>query len=203
MTIYTANDEKAKVQKAIKKVPQADPPEHIEIGDFVVGEYIIERKEINDLITSAVGGRLFRQLENIKNFCKLHGYKGMLLIEGWKFNKHVRKLLTITNPVELQVNVVEHFGLNIAYTQDLNGTIRYLQELDATQKGKPSAIRSVRGFKRKLTLREKKIFFLEGLPTIGEARSKGILRKYPSIYSYFTDIVENKDEKNVLYNILM
>jgi ERCC4-type nuclease len=202
MTIYTANDEKAKVQRALKRVPEANPPEHIEIGDFVVGEYIIERKEVNDLITSAVGGRLFRQLENIKNFCRNHGFKGILLIEGWKINKHVQKLLKITSVIELQVNAMEHFGVQVISTQDLNGTVRFLQMLDASQKGAPSAIKSVRGFKRKLTLHERKIFFLEGIPAIGEARSKKILRDYSSIMEYFKETIENKPN-SVLYNILM
>lgn len=202
MTIYTANDEKKKVQIALKSVPEAHPPEHIEIGDFVVGEYIIERKEINDLITSAVGGRLFRQLENIKSFCRNHGYKGILLIEGWKYNKPVQKLLKITNLQELQINAMQHFGVQVISTQDLNSTIKFLKELDLSQKGKPSAIKTVRGYKRKLTLHDRKIFFLQGLPTIGEARSKKILRNYNNIYEYLTEIIE-KQSPNDIYNILM
>ena len=53
--------------------------EHLEIGDYLISNIIIERKTISDFIQSMINKRLFHQLQEIKKYPEY-----LLLIEGEK-----------------------------------------------------------------------------------------------------------------------
>jgi ERCC4-type nuclease len=51
---------------------------HLDIADYVIGNILVERKTIDDLLTSMSSGRLWNQLFNMKN----SGMKGILAVVG-------------------------------------------------------------------------------------------------------------------------
>lgn len=199
MVVILAQDEKKYVQKAFTKGIKHLSIESIDMGDIIVGKYIIERKQINDLFKSAIDGSLFNQLYNIQQFCLYKHYVGVLLVEGWKVKNP--KLLKITNKQELMVNALDHFDVVPIQTNSLDETVKLVNELHNTTTHKASAIRSVRAYKRKKSLKQEQQFFLQGLPLIGEKKSERIMAKYSNIMEYLENIVENQ-RGSKLYNIL-
>ena len=64
--------------------------ENLEIGDYIIGDLIIERKTSKDFIASVFDGRIFQQANKITSFTN----KAILLIEG-NLNKEVLNNLKI------------------------------------------------------------------------------------------------------------
>lgn len=65
----------------ISKIEELGVPvqqEHLEVGDYIIGDIIVERKDIRDFINSLRSGRIFQQLYNMKNT----GMKGYLVLIG-------------------------------------------------------------------------------------------------------------------------
>jgi len=52
--------------------------ENLEIGDYIIGDIIIERKTSKDFIASVFDGRIFQQANKITSFTN----RAILLIEG-------------------------------------------------------------------------------------------------------------------------
>ncbi|MGB9674909.1 MAG: ERCC4 domain-containing protein, partial [Nanopusillaceae archaeon] len=52
--------------------------ENLEIGDYIIGDIIIERKTSKDFISSIFDGRIFNQANKITSYTS----KAVLLIEG-------------------------------------------------------------------------------------------------------------------------
>src|SRR5712664_2968060 len=60
----------------------------LEVADYVVGEYAVERKSVRDFVSSLFSGRLFDQAHRLGEAYRM----GMLVVEGdlWEELKHVR-----------------------------------------------------------------------------------------------------------------
>ena len=60
--------------------------QQIAVGDYIVHNFVIERKSLSDLYNSFFKGTLFNQLQNIESFVKENNSIGILLIEGFKYH---------------------------------------------------------------------------------------------------------------------
>lgn len=50
----------------------------LDVGDYVIGEYAIERKTTHDFVSSLYGGRLFEQAQRISSSYEAY----LLIVEG-------------------------------------------------------------------------------------------------------------------------
>ena len=200
MNIYLANNEKHYVKKVFKKEfgKRLKVEKNLEIGDIIVGKFVIERKQVNDLMKSAIDGSLFYQMKNIQQFCEGTKYTGILLVEGKKV-KHIRHLY-ITNPEELMVNAFEYYGIMPLQTTNLEHTVSTVARLSMLG-DKPSAIKPARAYKRRKTLKDQQEFVLRGFKGVGDKRSKEIMKNYPNMMAYFQHILKNEKEGKI-YKIL-
>ncbi|KKL12759.1 hypothetical protein LCGC14_2532560 [marine sediment metagenome] len=202
MKMIIASDEKENVKTAfIKALSPHISIKHQELGDIICGKYIIERKTINDLYRSAMKGNLDQQLSRMKKFCDEHeDHVGILLIEGWKMDKHsTRVQRNIITKVEMIVSAISAYRIYTIPSKDLNdsiGIVKLLNELDGS-----SIIPDVRGYKRKLTWNEKIEFFLQGLGTIGKVRASEIMGSHRTVMDYFQWVIRNK-KGTVVYDTL-
>lgn len=109
----------------------ADKVENIQVDYFVVGEhkkYAIERKTWSDLISSLKEGRLFDQLQRLKNL-HAEGYEPRLLIEGQKFILFKFKKVTQAQIAGIEEAVLS-FGVPIMYAESQDLTIMKLKLLN-------------------------------------------------------------------------
>jgi len=198
-----AKDEKAPTKEAFLKAVKGMVAEPLQIGDVVVGEYIVERKEINDLIHSALKGNLNRQLTRIVDFCNEHpSYKGILLVEGWKLNKHNYQTVKrgVINKTQIITSVMEDFGIFVMQTQNMDESIEFVKLLNIINT--KTFIPEIRGYKRKLSMNERIKFVLLGFETVGITRASNIMEEYITLMEYFNYVINNKQGSKV-YNILM
>lgn len=195
--IIVSTDEKKYVKDEFNKYIHKNINfEHIEIGDIVAHNFIIERKQINDLYTSVLDGRLFKQLEAMKDFIEKNpSVRGMLLIEGFKLKKNLKKFERVFKLEEIMVGALLTYNIIPVRTNSISETVQFIKELNQYSEKNKNIIRYVRGYKRKKSIGDKKKFVLMGFPTIGSKRADTILKKYNTLMDYFNDVAKGKDNK--------
>jgi len=197
--ILVAKDEKKYVHQEFKKqVKKGLSIEKIEIADIVVGNVIIERKQINDLYSSVLDGRLFKQLN------KMAVYRDenpdiipILLIEGHSLKRPLSKYKYIFSLESIKANCVIIYGIQIIHTKTLADTVRFIKEVDRYSNGGKEVIKNVRAFKRKKSIRDQRLFLLQGLPQIGDKRAKDILNQHDTLMDYFNHMLENYPQHKI------
>lgn len=140
----------------------------LEVGDYLIGDVIIERKSASDFFSSIYSGRLKEQLNNIIK----HKNK-IIMIEGIydykKFNKKVFWGFFLSWCVRCNVPVLF-----------VNNEKESAEFLDFVSK-KISSNKKIKLVKNRISQEDKKIYFLEGIFGIGETRAKELLEKFGNI----------------------
>src|SRR2546430_15318063 len=85
----------------------------LDVADYVVGSYAVERKSVKDFVSSLYSGRLFDQAHRLGEAYRT----GMLVGEGelWAELKHVRNPRSLWGAL---ISSVLDFGLSIFFTRD-------------------------------------------------------------------------------------
>lgn len=141
----------------------------LEIGDYISGETLIERKTFPDLQASILDKRIFNQIASIsKNKEKL------LIIEG---EKDILRL----SPNSIRgfiLYAVKILAVPIIFTKNEEETAEYINLL-AKKKTKYSI--SLRPSIKFKTKEARLSYILEGFPGIGPISSKKLIEKFKSI----------------------
>ena len=174
----------------------------IAVGDYIVHNFVIERKSLSDLYNSFFKGTLFNQLQNIETFVKENDSIGILLIEGFKYHKGVDKFKKMLNINEIMAAVLSQYE-NIYPVRTENGyeTIMFLKHLNQYSNG-DKLLDVARRANKFTSQTERQLYFLQGIPKIGKKRSKQILDKYPNLIQYFNAVVDGKETNLHLKQIL-
>lgn len=161
------------------------------VADYLIGNVAIERKTINDFISSMLNKRLMRQLEELKQYPKQ-----LLIIEGIEeqelYNDKSEKGIHANAIRGMILSTVLDFQIPIIFTKDYQDTAKFLILLKKRQEKDPKEI-SFRVKKKAFNLQEQQQLILEGFPGIGPATAKKLLRKFKTIKK-----VVNAKEKDFL-----
>lgn len=151
----------------------------LEFGDFVVAPGLyIERKSAFDLCQSIIDKRGFRQVEAAREA----NAKLILLVEGDPFRlrrMHRNALLGYL----CYANVIE--GLAVAQVPDEESTCWYVKRAAGMARDGLGYELSMRGATPK-TLEAQQLFLLEGLPSIGRAKARELLKARGTVRRVFT-----------------
>lgn len=171
------------------------------IGDIVVGDFIIERKSINDLYTSIIKGNLFEQLRHMREFLKENECaKIMLLIEKGKLLEENKRYYYMWNLDMIMLNALDEFNIPVKISDNVYDTVKFINSLVSYTNNNKEIIKKVRGFKRKYSLHDKKKYVLMGFETIGDVTSDKILNKYSTLMEYFESLKgKNTKVADILY----
>ncbi len=152
----------------------------LDVGDYVVADYAVERKTVRDFLTSMYSGRLFEQAQRISGAYKEY----LLIVEG-----DTREMLAdLRNPRvywgALLVLVV-NFEFKVFFTLDRQQTADLLHALSTKSRGK-GAVRPLLVKKpRMATVRERQLSVLESLPMIGPKLAEKLLASFGSVRNVF------------------
>lgn len=150
--------------------------EQLEVGDYLVGETIIERKTVQDFHSSIINKRLIQQtseiLQHPKSFLIIEGILDTDIYSGPLHENAIRGFI---------LSLVTERRLPIIYSYSAKDTAKYL-ELLANKKIKNS---SLRPNKISFTNNERLQFILEGFPGIGPINARKLLEKFGSINNIF------------------
>lgn len=156
--------------------------EKLEIGDYLIGRTIIERKTFPDFLGSMLNKRLQEQLINLKKY-----EKHFLIIEGFGYNYNKYKINE--NAIRgMILSIATDFKIPIIFTADEKDTSKFLvltakKYENKKEKQEEFSIRQTKNLK---SIEEQKKFILEGFPGIGPNLSKKLLERFGQLNKIFS-----------------
>ena len=177
-------------------------PQQLDVGDYVISTRIgVERKDVDDFLSSLTGGRLFRQVAQLRDAYS----RPLLIIEG-------EGILTKRNISHNAifgsfVSIIVDFGIPIFTTKDAMETadLMYIMAQREQREGEKSV--AVRGEKTAMSLKERQQFVVEGLPNVSAILAKRLLDHFGSVAAIVNASEEELQEvsgigKNIAADIL-
>jgi len=168
--------------------------ESLKVGDYLISdELAIERKTVNDFISSMLSKRLIKQLLELKANYK----KPLLIIEGIE-DENIYRPARHPNMNENSIrgmilSVLLNFQVPIIFTKDYIDTVNYL-ELLAKKQESPEKEISLRAKKHAFNIYEQQQMILEGFPGIGPGIAKQLLEKFKTIKNFSNASLEELKE---------
>jgi ERCC4-type nuclease len=154
---------------------------HLKVADYIVKDVAIERKTIQDFISSMINKRLLLQLRDLQQY-----EKKLLIIEGFE-NQELYELNSKFQENEnlLHPNSIRGFLLSISlkhkipiiFSKNPEDTATYIN-LIARKKSTELSLNATKKPKNK---KEQLQFILEGFPGIGPKTSKKLLQEFSSL----------------------
>jgi len=171
-------DQKEKNSLIISELIEKKHPieiKNLPVADYIIGDIAIERKTLNDFISSMLSKRLTEQLENLKQFPKQ-----LLILEGEE-----KRINIHPNAIRgMLLSIILDFQIPIIYSKNEKETADFLILLDKKQNKPPNEISLVA--KRKVnSIQEQQQIILENFPGIGPSTAKTLLEKFKSLKNIF------------------
>ena len=154
----------------------------LDVADYLVGPYAVERKSARDFVSSLYSGRLFDQAHRLGQ-----AYQTVLLVvEGdlWQSSKGVRNPRSLWGAL---ISAVLDFGLNAFFTPDAKQTAQFLVTLGKGgrhRRGSESPPIIVRK-PRSQELKRVQLSVLSSLPGIGPRMAEQLLSHFGSLRKVF------------------
>ncbi len=152
----------------------------LDVGDYVIADYAVERKTVRDFLASVYTGRLFEQAQRISGAYKEY----LLIVEG-----DTREMLAdLRNPRVYWgalLVLVLNFEFKVLFTLDRHQTADVLHALSSKSRGR-AAVRPLLVKKPRLaTVKDWQLTVLESLPTIGPKLAEKLLASFGSVRNVF------------------
>ncbi len=161
----------------------------LKVADYIVKDVAIERKTVDDFISSMINKRLFRQLEELQTY-----EKRILIIEGVE-EKELYSENSGVNQKAIKgflLSILLNYKVPIIFSKDAEDTASFIEILEKKEKKDFSW----RAKKKIFTKKEQMEFILEGFPNIGVKKAKLLLEKKGSLQNIFESSEE--DLKKIL-----
>jgi Fanconi anemia group M protein len=151
------------------------------VGDYIIGNTIIERKTVDDFISSMLNKRLIKQIDELK----ASSYENkLILIEGIDEQELFGRGNLNDNAVRgMILSILLDHRIPIVFTKDFIDTCNYLEVLHK-RLGKKKTEVSLVAKPRFANIFEQQEFIVESFPGVGKALAREILRKFGSIKNF-------------------
>jgi Fanconi anemia group M protein len=149
------------------------------IGDYIIGNILIERKKYDDLASSIIDGRIFNQLKTLAS----SDYVPLIILEGDRSSFIKRLDEGALNGIILTILI--DFKIPIYYSKNELDTAKMLYSLIKryVEKKHPPPTRLER---RPLSLHDIQKFVVAGLPDVDTVLADRLLRHFRTIENVFT-----------------
>ncbi|MFH1256485.1 MAG: DEAD/DEAH box helicase [Candidatus Diapherotrites archaeon] len=154
----------------------------LEVGDFVLSDdIVVERKTIDDFLSSLLDGRLFQQLVKMAE-----NYSApLVLVEGKREEMFSLRNVHRNAIIGALTSIACNYRIPVLFTDNAEETAEYLfLTAKREQLGKGKGIRLRLG-RKGLTLAEQQQFLIEGLPSVGPTLAKNLLKQFGSVKKLF------------------
>mgnify|MGYP001607645380 CR=1 FL=1 len=149
----------------------------LKVGDFAIGNILIERKSFSDFISSMISKRLIDQLKQLKQ-----SKNPVLILEKYKELENLSEKESKLNPNSIRgfiLSIIHDWQIPIIFTKDEEETASYLILLAKRQLKSPSEISLHSRIPK--TKNEQKQYILESFPNIGPKTAKKLIERFSSI----------------------
>ncbi|MGC8687824.1 MAG: ERCC4 domain-containing protein [Candidatus Micrarchaeia archaeon] len=176
--------------------------QNLPVGDYILSDRIcIERKTIRDFETSIIDGRLFDQINRIKDYYE----SPILLIEGeeeYKLNRNVIEGTLIA--------IYTDYNIPIIFSKNPEDTSRILYMIAKREQINKKREPSQKGKNRMYTNEDFQISIIGNLPGIGTKLAKQLLEHFGNIKNIANANIEDltkvekigKKKANHIFNII-
>ena len=184
--VYVDHRERAhKVLRALMEGGYRVEVTTLEVGDYVIGRYLVERKTFADLAESLIGGRLFEQLRSLAG---VREYTPVVVIEGDRRDFVGRIGEESLRGVLLSIALDYRIPLFITSGEEETGAllVHLADRALAREERRPQA----RPGRRPPTLDEIQRFIVAGLPGVDYVLADRLLREFKTVERVFTASAE-------------
>jgi len=147
----------------------------LKVADYIVKDVAIERKTINDFVSSMISKRLFNQIQELQQ------YKNRLLIvEGIDEQELYSDDDSGVNANAIRgflLSILLKYNIPIIFTKNYEDTAKFISVLSKKQ----SKELALKAKKRILNKKEQLQFIIESFPGIGPVTAKKLLAKFKTI----------------------
>ncbi|MEK6890576.1 MAG: ERCC4 domain-containing protein [Nanoarchaeota archaeon] len=160
---------------------------HLEVGDYIVKNVVIERKTVSDFISSMLSKRLINQLQNMQSI-----KNKILIIEGIEEQELYNKDSNLhENAVRgFLLSIILHYNVPIILTKDYEDTAKFISVLSKKQVGEISL-----NLKRKSSdVNEQIRFIIESFPGIGPKSARKLLNEFKTIKNIINTDLEQLEK---------
>ena len=150
----------------------------LDIGDYILSKDVcVERKTIEDFLSSMIDGRLFSQIMNMKQAYA----KPLILLEGNMEEIFTTRNIHKNSIIGALTSIALDYQIPVLNTKNSKETADYLYVVAKREQiGRDKEVR-IRIGRKGLTLAEQQRFIIEGLPMVGPLLAKSLLEKFGSI----------------------
>ncbi|MEK6873778.1 MAG: ERCC4 domain-containing protein [Nanoarchaeota archaeon] len=158
---------------------------NLSIGDYIIGNVIIERKTISDFLSSMVNKHLLNQLQHLQN-----AEKKILIIEGTEEKELYHEQSGINeNAIRgFMLSIILSYNVPIIITKNSEDTAKFLYILAKKQ---PKEI-SLKLKRKSQDVNEQIQYIIESFPGIGPKSAKKLLNHFKTIKN-----IINADEEDL------
>lgn len=154
---------------------------NLDVGDYIVAEYAVERKTVRDFITSLYGGRLFEQAQRISRSYKNY----LLVVEG-----DIQEVLADLRNPRVYWGTLLALALNldfkVFFTLDAEQTADLLYVLASKTRRRGTSVSPLLVKKPRMgTTMDWQLSLLGSLPTIGPKLAEKLLTSFGSARNVF------------------
>lgn len=186
MIYYDFRERESGVPELLRKLGVEVAEVSLEVGDYIVGKIAVERKTIQDYVTSKTSGHLDRQLYELSynfefSYLFVEGYVSSGLMEGGlKRAPYISSLIGSSlkhAPDGMQGQIVT---INFETHYDTALALKFLHEKVV----KGMLVRLPRMKKKVWNPDEQLVFYVSSLPKIGEKRAKLVLKYFETLKAF-------------------
>ncbi|ACB39665.1 ERCC4 domain-containing protein [Pyrobaculum neutrophilum] len=168
--LVDSREQAEEVVRHIKEAGCAVVKTKLEVGDYVAGVFIFERKSASDFVNSIIDGRLFDQAERLKSA----GLRPVIVVEGDLWEELKSRRVSPNAVLGAQLALYK-MGLGLIYTEDRAQTGALLC-LAAKKEGGGKV--KAPAAKKGSDVRALQIALLASLPGIGPKRAEELLKRF-------------------------
>lgn len=180
------------LQARVEQEPDVEiDQEHLPTADFLVGDYIIERKQYGDFIGRINQSErdIWQQMLATQNAADELGYKPTLLFEGeWQGALNWTNM-TPKEPT-MAIGSLMKMGIQTVHVMGPRATAQLLVKLDDGTSHDIGSIRDTPSVPEELIPR----YLTEGFPGVGPSRAEDILDRYGDFATVVNVAVENPED---------
>jgi len=158
----------------------------LKVADYLVNDIAIERKTVSDFLSSMMNKRIFRQLEEIKQYPP-----HFLIIEGIEQRELYNNKNEGINANAIRgmlLSIILRYNVPIIFTKNEEDTASFIYVLAKKSQKNHVALNAK---KKSFNSEEQKQFILEAFPGIGPATAKKLLKEFGSIKNIINQPLED------------
>lgn len=161
---------------------------NLEIGDYIVKDTVIERKTINDFISSMTNKHLINQLINLQQI-----ENKLLIIEGTEeqelYSSSANNFGISENAIRgFILSILLNYKVPIIFTKDYSDSAKFMLVLSKKQ----SHEIGINAKRKSRDINEQMQYIIEGFPGIGPKTAKKLLEHFGTIKN-----IINADENEI------